>query len=174
LNRAAVQFIADWQKCLENIERQVLEVGLGPGPLEPARYTAIVRGELNTWFQPEHHRGAWLRALSNDRPEVAATIRQRLTEMRLPDCSYSLAPPLWAGLLLYGATIAAAALCLRATSLRTTDQAGVVIILSLLLAPMGLAVWRWESHRRRRHVAGTIRGIMEPEGVRLAAILQDR
>jgi hypothetical protein len=89
-------------------------------------------------------------------------------------CSYSLAPPLWAGLVLYGATIAAAALCLRATSLRTTDQAGVVIILSLLLAPMGLAVWRWESHRRRRHVAGTIRGIMEPEGVRLAAILQDR
>src|SRR5882724_6297763 len=103
---SAAQFTADWNECLEVIERRLLATHPRTDCLEPAVYHAIVRAELNTWFQPEHHRGAWLRALSNVRPEVAATLRQGLTDIRLPQRSYRLAPPRWAGPLVYAATVA--------------------------------------------------------------------
>jgi len=170
---SAAQFTADWNECLEVIERRLLATHPRTDCLEPAVYHAIVRAELNTWFQPEHHRGAWLRALSNVRPEVAATLRQGLTDIRLPQRSYRLAPPRWAGPLVYAATVAAPFLWFRTSSLPVMYQLVGSVAVSLLLLAIGVAAWRWERRRRRRQAVAAIRECLDVEGARLPAILEE-
>jgi hypothetical protein len=129
---------------------------------------------LNTWFQPEHHRGAWLRSLSNGRPEVAALVRQRLTDVRLPEGACRLEPPRWVWLLAYTAAVATAAIGFRALPLPVIYQIRGTLLMSLFLLAVAVTVWRKECQRRRLQVVTAIRKALETEGARLAAILEGR
>ena len=141
--------------------------------MSAARCQGIVRSELNTWYQPEHPRGAWLRAVSDVRPEAAAALRAKLAAIPLPDRAYRLSPARPVGILAYAAAVAVIAAAFRMSSLPAIYQAAGWASVSLLLGPMGAAAWRRLRYRRRLQAAADIRGALEREGARLAAILDN-
>jgi hypothetical protein len=163
---AASQFRADWHGCLEILERRLLEA-------DPDSFQRIIRTELNTWFQPEHHRGAWLRALSNVRPEAAAAVRQGLTEIRVPNREFEPARAYWARLPAYATASAAAGICFREVLLPEANPTALILLVPIFLLAVTIIVWRKERRRRRLQAAAAVRKGLEHEGARLAAILAE-
>jgi len=162
----ASQFRDDWRLCVETVGWRLLQVS------DSAIFPHVLRTELNTWFQPEHPRGAWLRALSNDRPEAAATLRQRLTEIQFPE-RHDVPAPLWLWMLALTAIAAVILICFRLTSLPAMVRTSGTLVISLLVVTAGVLVWRRELRRRRLHFLAAVMEVLEREGARLAAILEE-
>lgn len=100
-------------------------------------------------------------------------MRQRLTEIRLPDDAYRLAPPRWAEVLAYAAAVATAAICFRASSLPALYRITGTLLTSVFLLAIAFVLRRRERHRRRLQTVATVRKALEQEGARLAAILEE-
>jgi hypothetical protein len=177
LSTEASQFVSDWSECVEIVKQRLL--GADPAadpaadPLVFASYQDILRNELNTWFQPEHHRGAWLRALSKARPEAGATLRHHLAEIRLSGQTGTPAPRRWACVLAYAATVAVAAICFGLSPLPVRYRVMGALFTSLFLLAVAIVIWRRARDRRRHQIIGSICKALADEGVRLAAILQE-
>jgi hypothetical protein len=170
--KAAVeQFRVDWDQCLDMIEQTLHHTDPLRGDQVFAWYQEIVRAQLDTWFRPEHHRGDWLRNLSNINPEVAATVRQRLTAVQLPSGRYKLTPPHWIGSSSYAAGVAGIVLCFHVLPISPVYSITGIVMVSLLLLVIGLAVWRKECMRRRIRVVVAVREALENEGKAIAAII---
>jgi hypothetical protein len=171
--KRAAEFADGWSEFLKTVEEQLQEIDPEAEMFNADRYQRIVRMELNKWFQPEHGRGAWMRDFSASSPEAAATLRQRLTEIRLPDRNLTLALPYWTGLLLYGGSVAAIALALRMLSASTIWQVAGIALAGLIVWPIAVALWKRIRRKRHRRAIAGIRKALEVEGERLAVILDD-
>jgi hypothetical protein len=172
LNRAYEEFDALWTDFLKTVEAQLLEPDSTIKVLGPTLYGRIIRSELDHWFQPEHVRGAWTQAFSAARPETAATLRQRLAEIRPPNRVFRMRRP-WAAALGYAAGAAAVFLAPDWAFNWSIPILATKLALLLLILPTAAGVANWIRRKRRREAVRLICAALEREGTELKKILED-
>jgi hypothetical protein len=155
-----------WTDFLNTVEAQL-------SGADPALYGKIIRSELDHWFQPEHVRGTWTRTFSAARPEAAATLRQRLAEIRPPNRVFRMRPRPWAAVLGYAAGVVAALLTPDWPFNWSFSILAAKLALLLLILPVAAGVASWIRRKRRREAVRLICAALEREGTQLKKILED-
>jgi len=163
-------FEAQWSIFLAVVEAKLRREIVARGHVSAAGANAILAADVATWTRGGHYNAAWLGTLARQSPELGASFRRALEEVRLTrDVVPSVALPL-------GAVATAVASSLGAAGVLAWQQAGLAQILlvvgAILLAasPVVVALWAAAREQAISTALDEVRAALAPAGQALRAV----